>query len=355
MAELLNSVETDEQKNMIYDRQIRLWGADAQKRIGDSKVLFLGFGAVNVELCKNLVLAGFSATVCDCGCVTQESLGHNFFVEDGDVGKNVASASAPGVRELNPFATVDAKCCGLSFASSAGAALELVGDHTIVVCERSTSDAGLDECLARVDDACRDIGAVFAYVSSGADGAVAFFDLGPAHSYVVESGTGETRKVSEPRYSEFCTYRAMTATPWAAVLAPKAKAPPAQFLLDRLDLLFSDAQTPTDDPPPKKARRDFVAFANAELEKRGLGGRLDDAALERHVVAKRAPLAPIAAILGGILGQEVVKAVSGKGEPTNNVFVFDAQSGAGTALRANPAAAKPKAAPAPPVEDAIEL
>ena len=51
-----------------------------------------------------------------------------------------------------------------------------------------------------------------------------------------------------------------------------------------------------------------------------------------------------------------LKAVSGKGAPTNNLFVFDAATGAGTALRASPfALEKPKPAAPPSAEDAIEL
>jgi hypothetical protein len=95
-----------------------------------------------------------------------------------------------------------------------------------------------------------------------------------------------------------------------------------------------------------------VAFAKRELEARSLV--LDDTILARHArVAGKCP-AHIAAVVGGVLGQEVVKAVSGRGAPTNNVFAFDAATGSGTALFASPVerAAAPKAAV--PV-DAIEL
>ena len=76
----------DEEKNRVYDRQIRLWGADAQQRIMASRVLFVGLGAVSVELCKNLVLAGFSATVSDDAVVEPAALGYNFFVDEGALG-----------------------------------------------------------------------------------------------------------------------------------------------------------------------------------------------------------------------------------------------------------------------------
>lgn len=42
----------------LYDRQIRLWGVNAQSRIRQSKVLMLGFNGVASEVAKILVLAG---------------------------------------------------------------------------------------------------------------------------------------------------------------------------------------------------------------------------------------------------------------------------------------------------------
>ena len=38
----------EEAKKAVYDRQIRLWGAEAQERIGESRALFVGFGGVAV-------------------------------------------------------------------------------------------------------------------------------------------------------------------------------------------------------------------------------------------------------------------------------------------------------------------
>lgn len=37
-------------ESAVYDRQIRLWGLEAQKRMQESKVLFVGFGALQAEV-----------------------------------------------------------------------------------------------------------------------------------------------------------------------------------------------------------------------------------------------------------------------------------------------------------------
>ena len=361
VAQMTNFADKDEaaaaERNAIYDRQIRLWGKDAQKKIGGTKVLFLGFASVNVELCKNLVLAGFSATIADDGVVAPAALACNFFLDAGDAGRNVAEASAAAAAELNPFAAVGHDGRGLAAASTAAGAAALVAGHGVVVVE-ARSGGGMDDCAARVDAACRDAGAVFLAVRCGGDGAVAFLDLGPEHSYVVETGSGEKLKVSEPTTARYCSYDDMRSVAWADVTPPRGKQPPLQFLFDRLDALYSASKHGESDAKKRKAGDGsaFAAFAARALADRGLAGAASEGELARAFVAAAAPIAPVAAVVGGILGQEVVKAVSGKGAPTNNLFVFDAATGAGTALRASPfAAEKPKPAAPPSAEDAIEL
>jgi ubiquitin-like 1-activating enzyme E1 A len=39
-----------------------------------------------------------------------------------------------------------------------------------------------------------------------------------------------------------------------------------------------------------------------------------------------AQLAPVCAILGGILGNEIIKVISGKAEPANNTILFDGKT-----------------------------
>lgn len=49
----------------VYDRQIRLWGAESQAKMQNSKVLYVHVTGTSAEVLKNLVLAGISATLCD--------------------------------------------------------------------------------------------------------------------------------------------------------------------------------------------------------------------------------------------------------------------------------------------------
>lgn len=74
----------------LYDRQLRLWGVEAQQRLGQAKVLLIGFTAVQSEICKNIVLAGVrSVTINDTQDCTIEDTGAHLFLTQECVGKNV--------------------------------------------------------------------------------------------------------------------------------------------------------------------------------------------------------------------------------------------------------------------------
>jgi ubiquitin-like 1-activating enzyme E1 A len=75
----------------LYDRQIRLWGAQAQERIRSAHILLISLRALGTEIAKNLTLAGInSLTIIDDEPVTEEDLGAQYFVREEDVGKPVS-------------------------------------------------------------------------------------------------------------------------------------------------------------------------------------------------------------------------------------------------------------------------
>ena len=62
----LEKMTVTEQEVTQYDRQIRLWGLEAQNRLRSSKILLFGLKPLGAEICKNLVLAGIGEiSVCD--------------------------------------------------------------------------------------------------------------------------------------------------------------------------------------------------------------------------------------------------------------------------------------------------
>jgi ubiquitin-like 1-activating enzyme E1 A len=78
----------------LYDRQIRLWGVQAQENLRKANILLVSMRALANEVAKNLVLAGIrSLTIIDHQTVLEEDLGAQFFITAAHVGKNVSLAS----------------------------------------------------------------------------------------------------------------------------------------------------------------------------------------------------------------------------------------------------------------------
>ena len=73
-----------------YDRQIRLWGVDAQRRMRDARVLVLGVNALGAEVVKNLLLAGVNVTLADDVIVAPVHLEAHLFLREQHVGLNVS-------------------------------------------------------------------------------------------------------------------------------------------------------------------------------------------------------------------------------------------------------------------------
>lgn len=93
----------------LYDRQIRLWGMQAQEKIRRANVLLITMKALANEVAKNLVLAGIgSLTILDGDTVEESDLGSQFFLsgEESPVGQNRALAASAAVQKLNPRVTV---------------------------------------------------------------------------------------------------------------------------------------------------------------------------------------------------------------------------------------------------------
>lgn len=78
----------------LYDRQIRLWGAQAQERIRSANILLVSLRALGTEIAKNLTLAGInSLTIVDDSPITEGDLGAQYFLRNEDIGKPVRTHS----------------------------------------------------------------------------------------------------------------------------------------------------------------------------------------------------------------------------------------------------------------------
>lgn len=88
----------------VYDRQLRLWGFDAQKALKLSKVCIVGSKVVCTELARHLNLSGINLTFVSETeeLVEPHSLQEDFLFREEHVGKNKLEVLKAELSEMNP-------------------------------------------------------------------------------------------------------------------------------------------------------------------------------------------------------------------------------------------------------------
>jgi len=93
------------EKSKRYDRQLRLWGDHGQSSLEQASVCLVGGGVLGTEVLKSLVLPGLgNFTILDPGVVTEQDLGNNFFLLDGEgesLGQSRAEVATRLLTEMN--------------------------------------------------------------------------------------------------------------------------------------------------------------------------------------------------------------------------------------------------------------
>ncbi|CAF0903760.1 unnamed protein product [Rotaria sordida] len=98
------SMLTDEEAT-LYDRQIRLWGADAQLKLRQTRLLLINVNSLSIEVCKNLCLAGVaSITVFDNTRVTLDDIKENLTLtmSSTDINEFKSVCTCRTLQQLNP-------------------------------------------------------------------------------------------------------------------------------------------------------------------------------------------------------------------------------------------------------------
>lgn len=320
----------------VYDRQIRLWGAEAQ--VGDfglrsafltsrlflgkakmarSNVLYIHVTGLSSEVMKNLVLAGIRAVLCD-DRPYPEALKHTptFFLDREDRKKqknSVAEAIRPKIEALNPLL---GDCEVVKYSDLTNARL---ADFSIVVCSRAVS---MSEAI-RISKATVDGGGKFYMADSFGMAGCAAFDLGANHKFRPEKGKELLDETG-----------LMQHVPLEAILSCKLedctnrfhKKTPTQWVQYRCLLEYLQ-QTKT--WPTTSSAIDFIDTITKWIEKYPkMKGHeaLTNEALGMLATTASTELSPVCSVLGGALGNEIIKAISGKGEPANNTLLFDGVS-----------------------------
>uniref|UniRef100_A0A804NLF1 THIF-type NAD/FAD binding fold domain-containing protein n=1 Tax=Zea mays TaxID=4577 RepID=A0A804NLF1_MAIZE len=283
--------ELTAQETALYDRQIRVWGVDAQKRLSKAHVLVCGMNGTTIEFCKNIVLAGVgSLSLMDDNVVTEEDLNANFLIPPDE--------SIYGDPSL-----IDG---------------EFLDKFDIVVLSRASLKTKL-----LINENCRKRSKHIAFYTIDCKDSCGeiFVDL-QKHSYVQKKPGGATEQ-QELTYSSL---QEAISVPWNSLPKKTAKLYFAMRVLEDYELSEgrSPGETTLSDIDAVLARRKDMCDKMSLNE-----SRIPTTLVERLLAAGKKEHPPVCAILGGILGQEVIKSISCKGDPVKNFFYFDVADGKG--------------------------
>ena len=329
-----SSVQFSQAEAEVYDRQIRLWGVEAQKRLRSARVLVSGVCGLGAEVIKNLVLAGVkSVTILDHEPYDPLSVpGAGFLLYHGEPGENRAAAAVMRCQELNPMVSVEAHQERLDTKSA-----DFFSQFDIVCITNSPKSE-----LIRVNEICRTLKIKF--LCGDTFGFYAFMasDL-LAHEYneevlrvPAESSEGlamKRRKIESERFVEtheevFPPISTIFDYSWKD-LTNKQVSRLSNSLFILLALIeFKERKNhgPTHESIEGDTRElDEIC---TQLEKKHHLARTGKTFIPRGFV-KYTPLdlSPVCAILGGVIAQEVIKGLSGKDQPLNNFFVYNGIDG----------------------------
>lgn len=319
--------ELSEEEASLYDRQIRLWGLESQKRLRAVRVLLAGLNGLGAEVAKNLVLAGIkSITLLDHKTVTEADFSTQFMIARGDVGKNRAHSSVEYVANLNPMVEVRAEDDRLVDKQE-----EYLGKFDVVCCCEGLAR----EALTRVNALCRRRGVKFYCGHTWGFFGYFFSDL-IEHAYTQEvpvlpgtkgvlAGPSLEKNGSSEQVASTVIKKVMTCVPLSKALQVKAgkagtgldrKTSPYFFLL-HVVLRFYDKHR----------------AAPLECDRTELVSLRDEVAAELSVDKERIPdslfdtiyreMCPTCAVVGGVLAQDIIKVASCKDPPLKNFFLFD--------------------------------
>ena len=313
----------------------------AQNKIRNANLLLITIKALANEVAKNLVLAGVGTlTILDDAVVTESDLGSQFFLSEADIGQNRAQAASVAIQKLNPRVGIHVDSEGLkSKGPSYFAAYDVV-----IATDLDPDSYNLINTATRLNGR--------PFYAAGTHGMYGFiFNDLIEHDYVIERELGNvatqprqetrTRSVVDvktnkegPKTMESVTKRELYST-WFLASDP-ASLPPEYTQSKRrlksvspalscLRALWEFMQLQGGRIPSN--REDLKLFTQIATKKHKALGlpseTLRPEFLRSFLQNLGSEIAPVAAILGGQLAQDVINVLGQTQQPIQNTVIFD--------------------------------
>lgn len=296
--------------------------------MSNARVLYINLTGVTCEIMKNLVLAGVAAVVNDsrpypeavrempCSFFHAEDMESAASSENsGSSQCTVAKSVQPKVEELNPLL---AGRNSIEERPIAELSDDFFTQFDAIVASRLTVEEAkrISTSLQKVKE-----GKLFIVTDTfGFDGC-AHLDFGVNHKFRREIGKD---KLSDLMLVEpYISMTDMMSVPLEGAQGRWDKSVPRILVLHRL---LMDYWSLEDKPEFVKYTQDWLAIN--KLFPSVLSSDVQDSSLDALAeIAQHPEVSPVCAVLGGILGNEIIKSMTGKGEPANNVMLFSGFDG----------------------------
>jgi ubiquitin-like 1-activating enzyme E1 A len=305
-----------------------------QAKINEARILYIHATGVTSEIIKNMVLAGIRACVCDERLFTAALALRtpSFFLSN-------TSPCEQETKSDEVAATKRFKKGLVSVAETIRAPIEelnpLLGQCTTI--NKSVDELNEDDLknftvvvaslivpsqASRLSKIVTDAGNSFILVDTfGMDGA-AIIDLGHGFSYRPERGKELLHPIELTPYKSLFSILNESKLQDATNKFFKA-GPPSPWMKYRMNLHYMEHQQcwPQNDEvvDPKRYKqiiRDWVASDSPDLLVHPMVN--DDSNLDATARNATCQMPPVCSVVGGMVGNEIIKAISRKGEPANN-------------------------------------
>ncbi|KAG5726873.1 SUMO-activating enzyme subunit 1 [Termitomyces sp. T112] len=320
-----------EEEASRYDRQMRLWGLEAQQRMRNATIVVVRLKGTAAETVKNVVLAGVGKVVMvDGEEVMEEDLGAGFLFRDEDVGRNRVEAAKSRVESLNPLVTVEA----ISDASVlVGEKFEDLVRRVDIVCVTDWDRDG----LIRMNEVCRKNGKLF--YSGGTYGLLGyiFCDL-LNHDYIAPDRSGLKDAPKNVKKTEhYSSLEVALRHRWTSLTKRQTKEVNPAVVFSVLAIWQYQSLHAGQLPNDTSAATELQSIANSLITEADVNKQVltqaPETLLETMSTTAAHEFSPVCAIVGGMLGQDILKALAAREPPIANFFVFDGHTGAGTVTR----------------------
>ena len=290
----------------------------------DAKVLYVNITGISAEILKNLVLAGIRAEIWDNRPTSAASpnvlWNHSNNNPPNKKAKlTIGQAVKSQVEDLNPLLGD----CPILEMDNWEEVARGIQEHTIVVASQIDMTTARGLCRA----ATAKNGKFFLCDTFGWNGACCM-DLGRSHTYRPEIGKNLGDPTTLKDYVDFST---LLSTELHECVNRFHKTPPETYVQYRCLLEYREQLQRQTTKSVNDTVDDFIRIVRAYLETTKLESNghalISDVDLRTlWRVSRAADLAPVCSVLGGLIGNEIIKAISGKGEPANNTILLDGLS-----------------------------